>query len=57
VAAAIGGLIVILFLMGLGYLLGHAKGKTEGRELGIREEASRWKAKGEWQVKKGERHE
>jgi hypothetical protein len=50
-------LLVIAFLVGLGFILGRNNGIREGREKGIAEEAARWKQKDEWEVRKGERHE
>jgi len=50
----VGGLFLALIIGGLaGFFIGRWFGKGEG----IEEEAAKWKAKGEWKVKEGERHE
>jgi len=40
----IAGLVIIAFILGVGFLLGFAVGKISGREDGIKEESARWKA-------------
>jgi len=52
--ALFGGIVLGLLIAGaVGFSIGRWFGKDEGRE----EEALKWKAKGEWKIKEGERHE
>jgi hypothetical protein len=50
------GLVVISFILGVGFLIGHFTGIKNGREKGIAEEAARWKSRGEWNIKSAEKH-
>lgn len=49
------GAVLISLIVGI--VIGFSVGRWIGKSEGMEEEASRWKAKGEWKVKKGERHE
>ena len=51
------GLFVIVFILGVGFLIGYATGKYVGIEKGTLDEANRWKSSNEWQVKRAEKHE
>ena len=53
----IAGTVTIIFLLGVGFLIGYAAGRYVGYNKGTLDESNRWKASGEWKIEKGERHE
>jgi len=53
----IAGTVTIIFLLGVGFLIGYAAGRYVGYNKGTLDESNRWKASSEWKIEKGERHE